>query len=173
MTDHRVTTKSELLAHIERDWTALHAELAQLSAVAMTTKDDQGWTVKDHIVHLMVWENSAVFFLQSKPRHIALGVSEAVYLKDSEDDINAAIFQNHQEMLLTDALAQFREIHSQLMTLLQLLTDADLQKPYSHYLPNEPSENRERPAINVIYGNTAHHFAEHLGWMQTLTGASQ
>ncbi|MDW8327599.1 MAG: hypothetical protein RMK99_13640 [Anaerolineales bacterium] len=48
--------------------------------------------------------------------------------------------------------------------------DADLHKPCRHYLPDEPGAG-DRPAINVVYGNTAHHFAQNLGWIQALVAA--
>jgi hypothetical protein len=54
------------------------------------------------------------------------------------------------------------------MLALQPLTDVDLQQPYRHYLPAEPGEGDGPPAFNVIYGNSAHHFAEHLAWIEAL-----
>jgi hypothetical protein len=69
---------------------------------------------------------------------------------------------------LAEVLEQFRDVHRQLMKLLGPLTDADLQKPYRHYLPAEPGDGDGPPAINLIYGNTAHHFSEHLAWIEAL-----
>ena len=169
MTDRQVTTKAELLADIERAWLALNAALDRLTETQMTrVTDAQGWTVKDHIIHLTHWERSVVFFLQGKPRHAGLGVDEAIYLKSADDEINAVIYQQRKDLPLSDALAQFRDAHQQLLTLLQPLTDADLQKPYRHYLPDEPGDGDGPPAISVIYGNSAHHFAEHLVWIEAL-----
>ena len=174
MTDRQFTTKAELLANIERTWAALNAALDRLTEAQMTTlKDGQGWGVKDHLTHLAAWERSVVFFLQNKPRHVGLGVDEALYLKDlkgPDDDINAVIFQQHQDLPSGTALAQLREVHQQLLALLQPLSDADLQKPYRHYLPQEPGDGDGPPAINVISGNSAEHFAEHLTWIETLVG---
>lgn len=171
MTEKQVKTKAELLADTERAWGALNAALDQLTEAQMTTiRDAQGWTVKDHVIHMTCWERSVVFFLQGRPRHAALGVDEALYLKSSDDEINAVIFQQRQGLPLTDALAQFRDVHHQLLKLLQSLTDADLHKPYRHYLPEEPSDDDGPPAINMIYGNSANHFTEHLAWIEVLVG---
>lgn len=53
MTTRYVTTKADLLADIDRNWTALQAALDKLAPATMTTiHDDHGWTVKDHIVHI-------------------------------------------------------------------------------------------------------------------------
>ncbi len=171
MPDNFITTKAELLANIERDWAALTAALARLGEAQLTTlRDAQGWTVKDHLIHLTAWERSVVFFLQGQPRHVGLDVDESLYLTGNDDAINDAIYQRTQHLSLTDALAQFREVHWQLLALVEPLTDADLQKPYRHYLPEEPGEGEGPPALNVIYGNSAHHFMEHLAWIETLAG---
>ena len=169
MTEHPRTTKAELLAGIELDWASLNAALDRLTDKQMTTiKDAQGWTVKDHIIHIAAWERSVVFFLQGQPRYSGLQVDQAFYLNGSNDDINAAIFQQGKEMALAEALAQFREVHQQLMQLIQPLTDTDLYKTYRQFLPDELGDNRS--AIAVIYSNTAGHFGEHLGWIETLVG---
>ena len=171
MTEHQVTTKAELLTEIEHSWAALNTVLDRLSETQMTApRDAQGWTVTDHLIHLTAWERSVVFFLQGKPRHEGLGVDEAIYLKGTDDEINAVIQQQRQDLSPAEALARFRRTHQQLLTLLQPLTDGDLSKRYRHYLPDEPGEGDGPPAINVIYGNSAHHFAEHLGWIEALVG---
>ncbi len=175
MTERQVTTKAELLSDIEHAWAALNAALGRLTETQMTTiRDAQGWTVKDHLIHLAHWERSVVFFLlfflQGKPRHAGLDVEEALFLKGDDDEINAVIFQRRKDDPLGEALAQFRDIHQQLLQLLQPLADADLQRPYRHYLPEEPGEGDGPPAINVIYGNSARHFAEHLAWIEALVG---
>ncbi|HEU0296530.1 MAG TPA: ClbS/DfsB family four-helix bundle protein [Anaerolineales bacterium] len=169
MNERQVSTKVELLSDIEQSWTRLNAALNQLTDAQLTTiQDAQGWTVKDHVIHLTRWERSVVFFLQGLPRHQGLSVEEALYLEGSDDAINAAIYQETREISL-DALAQFRAIHQQLLQLLQPLTDDDLQKRYRDYLPQEPGDGDGPTAMNVIYGNTAHHFNEHLEWIEALT----
>ena len=170
MSKSRITTKAALLAEMEPAWAALNAAIEQLTETQMTTiQDVQGWTVKDHLIHLAAWERGAVFFLQGQPRYEGLGVSEAVYLTEVDDEINAVIQQQTQQLSLAEALSRLRHTHQQLMEALRPLTDTDLQKPYRHYLPDEPGDGDGPPAINVIYGNSAHHFAEHLSWIEALT----
>jgi hypothetical protein len=43
-------------------------------------KDGQGLTVKDHLIHLIFWERSVVFFLQGLPRHTGPGVEKTLSL---------------------------------------------------------------------------------------------
>lgn len=164
-----VNTKAELLDSIEPAWTTLNAKLDRLTDRQKTTiKDAQGWTVKDHIIHMAAWERSVVFFLQGQPRYDGLEVDRALYEKRSMDDINAVIFQQHKEMPLAEALTQLRNVHRQLIELLHPLTDADLHKPYHAYLPEEAGDDRF--AIEIIYSNTTGHFKEHLEWIETLVG---
>ena len=171
MSEWQVTTKVELLADIERAWVALNATLDQLTEAQMTTiTDRQGWTVKDHVIHLAAWERSVVFFLQGKPRHVGLGIDDALYLNGSGDEINTAIFQQRKDLPLHEASVGFRDVHQQLLNLLQPLTDADLHKPYRRYLPQEPGEGEGPLAIKVIYGNSAGHFTEHRAWIEELVG---
>lgn len=169
MTDRPVNTKAELLARIEHTWNSLNAALERLTEQQLTAiRDTQGWTVKDHLIHLAAWERSAVFFLQGQPRYDGLSVEQALYLGGSFDDINAVIYQQHKAMPLTEALAQFHDAHKQMLKLLQPLSDADLMKTYQQYLPEETGD--DRLAIDVVYSNTAGHYEEHLGWIETLVG---
>lgn len=169
MYERLISTKKELLAGMEQSWTRLNTALNKLSESQLTTiHDSAGWTVKDHVVHMTRWERSVVFFLQGLPRHQGLGVEESLYLKSSDDEINAAIYQQAKDISISEALTQFRATHGQLLQLLQPLTDADLRKRYRDYLPKEPGDGEGPPAINVIYGNTTNHFIEHLEWIEAL-----
>jgi hypothetical protein len=170
MTEHIPTTKAELLADLDRTWADLSATLDRLTSAQMTGNHDAaGWTVKDHITHLIAWERSVLVFLHGEPRHVALGIDEAIYLgEDDEEQINTAIAQAYKDMPLDEALATLRNLHYDLVGALEPLTDADLQLPYRHYLPAEPGEGDGPPAMDVVYGNSANHYTEHLPWIQAL-----
>lgn len=169
MSEERVTTREVMLQHIERDWKTLQAFIAQLTPNQLTEiRNADGWALKDHIAHLSAWEQSVIAFLTGTPRHEGLGVPEAVYLSEDLNQINAAIFTTHRDDPLDDVLARFKAAHTKLWSLLIPLDDTALSLPYIHYLPDEPGEDREPPAINIIYGNTAHHFRTHQAWMEAI-----
>ena len=169
MTAEYVTKKVDLIAHIERDWAAINALLNSLSETQLTDiRNADGWAIKDHIAHLTAWEQGVIAFLTGIPRHQGLGVPEEVYLSDDVDVINAAIFKNRKDLSLDEVQQAFQSKHQQLMQLVEPLTDEDLAKPYSHYLPDEPGEGDGPPAINIIYGNTANHFREHQAWIEEM-----
>ena len=164
-------TKEALMADIERSWDALHSLFSRLTEGQMTTiRDAQGWSVKDHIIHLAAWERSVVFFLQGKSRHEGLGVDESVYLKGGFDEINDVIYRQRKVLPLAKAMAQFDEVHQQLLTRLETLTDADLQEPYRRNLSDETGEGEGPTIYDLIDGNSAGHYEEHQGWIEQLLG---
>lgn len=173
MTEYQITTKAALLAEIDRAWAALLAAIDRLTEAQLTIpQDDQGWMAKDHLIHLAAWERSVIFLLQGQSRHEGLGVAASVYFNGTYDEINDVIYRQHKETPLADVLAQLRDTHQQLLTLLQPLSDDDLNKSYHHYLPDTPGDNDGPPVIDVIYGNTADHFAEHLNWIEAFVGSA-
>jgi hypothetical protein len=160
--------KVELLSEIDQTWTKLNDALDRLTPEQMTQiRDPQGWAVKDHLAHLAAWERSVVVFLQGKPRYIGLGIDEQLWGGD-EDIENAAIQARHKDMPLAEALADFRNVHSQLMKLIEPMSDSDLHKANSDFQPHISGERDERPVIGMIYGNTADHFREHQEWIESL-----
>lgn len=167
MSEEYVTTKAELLAHIACDWAALQTLLNGLSAAQwMHPRNPDGWAVKDHVAHMAAWQRSVIAFLQGQPRHEALGVPQAVYLSYDEDAINAVIFAAHCDDPIDAVWADLTASHEEILRLLAPLSDEDLHQRYGHYLPAEEPEGGGSPALNVIYGNTAHHYRSHQAWIE-------
>jgi hypothetical protein len=55
------------------------------------------------------------------------------------------------------------------MGLLNRMSDADLQRPYNDYQPNDPRDpDDNRPALDWVAGNTWEHYAEHMEWINQL-----
>jgi hypothetical protein len=168
MADQNIQTKSQLLAEIDKSWVALNFSLARLSEAQMTTvQDGHGWTVKDHITHMAAWESSVVFFLQGKPRSAGLGVAQSLFETRPIDEINEAIQQLHKDLSLAGATSQLQTTHRQLISLLNPLTDADLNQPLGTDHP-ELTDSDQRRVIDIIRDNTSGHFSEHLGWIEAL-----
>lgn len=168
-TTERRYSKAELVREIEGAWARLNAALDRLTPAQTTDiRDAEGWAVKDHLVHLAAWERSVVVFLQGKPRHEGLGVDEQLYLAGDDDVINAAIQEQRKDVSPAEALAGLREVHGQLLSLIDPMSDDDLHRANSDYQPDGPGERDERPVIGMIYGNTANHFSEHQEWIEGL-----
>lgn len=165
--------KALLMSEIESSWPQLNDAIEQLTEAQMTElKDAEGWSVKDHLTHIAAWERSMVYLFQGRPRHEGLGVDEPLYLNGNDDEINAVVQRRCAHLTPAEALAEMRGVHDQLMRLIEPMSDEDLQKPYSHYLPDEPGEDDGTPILARVYGNSAGHFKEHLGWIQSLVGGT-
>ncbi|MDQ3930784.1 MAG: ClbS/DfsB family four-helix bundle protein, partial [Chloroflexota bacterium] len=161
-TMERRYTKADLINAIDESWAKLNEALDRLTPEQMTEiRDPEGWAVKDHLVHIAAWERSVVVFLQGRPRHEGLGVDEQIYDRGDDDEINAAIQEQRRDVSLSDALSELREVHAQMLRLLEPMTDDDMYKPNSDFQPHSTGERDERPIAGMIYSNTANHFAEH------------
>lgn len=175
MSTTRILTGSELMRHIEHDWSALSTLLSDLSTAQWTQiKNADGWTIQDHIAHITAWENSVIAFLTDVSPHQVLGVSTAMFLNRDLDAINQIIFQKHQAQPLEQVQERFHKTHAELVGLLGRLSDSDLVLPMSHYLPYELDEDPRYPVIDLIYVNTAHHYRKHQPWIEEMlaTGTS-
>jgi len=169
--EHQISRRNKLLADIEEDWTKFNSFLDTLTDRQMTTiRDPQGWSVKDHMVHITAWERSILFFLQGQPQYVGLDVDESLFSNQSDDDINAVIYKRNKDVSLAKAGKNFQDAHQQLMNLLTLLNDTDLLKPTSQYVPDGSDDKEDSPVLDLVYGNTCEHFREHLSWIKTLIG---
>jgi uncharacterized damage-inducible protein DinB len=154
--------KSSLIGAIQRHRAELEATIAPLNHVQLEASPAGGWSIKDHLAHIAAWEMSAVALLTGTPRYAGLGVDRATYESHDVDAVNQGIFRQNHHRPMDDVLADFRDAHQQLMAVLNSLSDEDLQKTYSDYLPDEPAEETGAPVLGWIAGNTYHHYAEHL-----------
>ena len=169
MEDTMPGTINELRSVIDRSWSAWNAALDRLTEAQWASlRDEQGWTIVDHIGHIANWERSVAYFLRGLPRHEALGVEEALYLKGDEDATNAAIQLQTRELSRDQMQAQARVDHADVLRLLESLDDDQLGLPYRHFLPDEPGDGDGPPAVKVIVNKTADHYVEHLRWLEAL-----
>lgn len=154
--------KEELIERITSTRQRLDSYLESLSNEDLTgPADEAGWTPKDHIAHLAIWEQSMVGLLEGTRRNEIFGVSKDLYDSHDVDAINAEIQQQHASKSMEDVFTMYRDAHFELMTLIDRLSFEDLNRPYSYYVPDEPGEVTEEPILHWILGNTEHHFQLH------------
>lgn len=166
-------TKAELMASIERELGAMWAYLNGLTdAERVEIRNPDGWSAKDHLTHITAWEDSVIDFLTGQPRYARMQVSEAVYKSHDFDAINKVIYELHRDETWEQVVRDFQSTHTELVNLLEPLTDADLVKPYTAYLADERPEAQTTAALDVIVGNTLEHYPEHVEWIKgTLASA--
>lgn len=158
--------KSNLRRKIEKSWDDLQDFLDSISDAQKTELTDaQGWTVKDHLIHLAVWEDSLTALLEGKSRAEALGVDDVVWQSHDVDAMNAVIQKAHQSMPLNEVVATLGRSHDRMVAQIETLTDDDLMRPHRDF---QPDSTRDEPVIGWIVGNSFEHFADHMAWMQAI-----
>ncbi len=158
---------AKFTASIDAAWKDLHSFLAAVTPAQASKRDPAGWSVKDHVTHLVAWEDSVIILFQGGRRHEALGIKESLFTTGNIDEINEVIKVRLEGTALQEAIRNLEGIHSQLMGHVRTLRDADLNVKAREFFPQAP-RNDDRPLIALIWDNTGGHFTEHLGWMHDL-----
>ncbi len=105
-------TVSEFLHHLDDAWAELQAFIASLTPEQITVPTDAaGWTVKGHLMHLVVWEDGINALLEQENRRERMSVDEDLWASRDFDAINAAIQQQHHQRTLNDVLATLQRTH--------------------------------------------------------------
>ncbi len=162
------TTKAELLARMARGRADFEAIIANLSDAQLSAPDKDGWAIKDHLVHLAVWELGIAAMLRRQPRYRAMGIEQTEPRGGNFDEPNEKIFQQHHNRALPEVLEYFRMVHLDLIAAINALSDADLQKTYSYYQPDDPGDDSGEPIVRWIVGNSYGHYAEHAEWIRAM-----
>ena len=160
-----ILTRKDLMNQMESSWKELQTYFASLTEQQLTHPTDAaGWTVKDHIIHLAMWENAGIELLEGKSKRKALDVPAEIW-KQGEDPINAVIHQRYQDMPLDEVMQTFQQIHDRMLRKLDAMMEEDLQRPYRHY---QPRSTDERPIIRWIIIATFDHYDEHMPWIKAI-----
>ncbi len=162
---HPVTV-ANLLEAMQNGWNDFNRFLDTLTNHDVTDPaDDVGWTVKDHVAHILAWENAMNALLQKLPLRVTLGVDRETWDRGDIDRINAEIWQHNQDLTWAVVRRKFEQIHQELVGRVRQLNDADLQRPYADFAPESTDQN---PVLDSLVGNTIGHYAEHLPWIKAI-----
>ncbi len=160
--------KDGLVAQIQTSRRALWSFVDGLSDDEMTALHDaQGWAIKDHLVHLALWQNGIAALLRRQPRWPAMGLTDAE-ARDSvnSDAINALLQPKYADMTAQDARQFLRDSQDALDAALAPLSTEDLLKSYSSYDPDE--SERDTFVVAYVIGNSCGHYEEHLPWTEAI-----
>src|SRR5579883_620953 len=119
--------KATLLANLREGYRTFEALVQSLSEEQLTTPGVNGtWSVKDNIAHLSAWEKRTIHRLQvmqqgGEPTDPTPGMSD--------DEINERFYQENKDRPLSEILAEFRSLFSQLEQEVQNLSDEELNQP--------------------------------------------
>lgn len=165
--EKQVLSKAALLERIRHYRAALDETIAGLDERQLTQPGPEAWAVKDHLAHLATWEQGVVDLLKRKPRFAAMGVEQAFQEGKSETEINDLIFRQNRDLTVGEVLAKFEQVHAAMMGILENLSEADLHRSYSDFVPGG-DEQRTDPVIYWVIGNTYAHFDEHTAYIRRL-----
>jgi len=158
-------TKAQLLSDIAASRAKFEALINSLSDAQLTQPGpDGGWSIKDHLAHLATWEAGVAALLRRQPRWAAMGLDETKVKSMSEEEINAAIEQNHKGLSLSEVKDLFARAHRDLVAAVESLKDNELYKGTNYFLP----DGSGRSVIHLILGNTNGHWDEHTEWIHNL-----
>jgi hypothetical protein len=143
--------KTELLELIRTERTYWESQLDRVAESQMTQQGVAGhWSVKDLIAHVTWSEREMVGLLRAR----ALVGSELWYL--SEDERNAAVYEENRQRPLADVLAEAKEVYQQFLELLETLSDEDLADP-SRFEGMPP----DWAPWQVLAGSSYRHYRDH------------
>ncbi len=166
MSAQTAITKAELLAEMQAGWDQLDAYLDTLSEAQATIPTDAGgWSIKDHVIHIAVWEGSMIDYLQKKPRWAYMGVSQATWQDGGIDAINAEIDARNKDLTWAEVRHKFRRAHYELVGRIEAFSDADLQRPYNYY---QPESDQTHPTAYRLGNASYRHYVTHRPWIEAL-----
>jgi hypothetical protein len=168
--DNTPVTTAELLRRLQHGWDEFQGYLKTLTPEQLTQhKDAGGWAIKDHVMHLAVWEDGIEALLSGQSRQARMGISDATWKLDWHADnyfhMNDEIFQQHKNESLAEVMAAFDQVHARLVKTVGAMSDADLMRPYHVY---DPQSKSETPVFASIVGNSFGHYEEHRPWIEAI-----
>src|SRR5215469_7105969 len=91
--------RTDLIDRVQRSWEELRAAVDRLDGRQLDAPAD-GWSVKDHLVHLERWEAYLLAELEGRDGRRELGIAEGE--EPGTDAINHAIQRRHADTPAAD-----------------------------------------------------------------------
>ena len=144
-------SRTELLQQIRDERRALEKVLSRLTHAQMLVPGVDGdWSIKDVLAHISAWERHMINWIGS---HL-IGEPPDVPLPWEVDRMNAETFSQVREKPLSEVLEEFRQSYHDSLTLIESLTEKQLQTQYSETWPLGP-------LWQGVAANTSFHYQEH------------
>ena len=156
--------KHNLRWHIDQEWDALRALINRLSLEQLTVPtDDGGWTAKDHLIHVAVWQEGLNAVLNRRSFADGMGL-DSINWADI-DAVNAVIQARCRELPLMQVMHALSVSHDHVLRSLDALADGDLNRPVSEF---DPDSDERNPLLNTIVCHSFGHYDEHREWIEAL-----
>lgn len=122
-------TKALLLADTDRERDALMALLGRMSREQLLWPGAYGWSAKDHVAHLAEWQRLLFGWYEAGLRGENPPTPAEGYTWATMDALNKAIYEQHRDDGLEHVMADWNETSRRLLTLTELISEADLFLP--------------------------------------------
>ena len=150
-------TAASALARFEDAWAGLDKTVQGLSDHELTEpRDPAGWSAKDHLMHVAVWEQALLAKLDGRPRHQALGLDADTDGSEDWDGMNAQIFAATRGRSLRDVLTTLRTTHAKTRSEIAAIANGASSDSAESFLADVPGY--------------AEHYEQHCGWIRELVG---
>jgi hypothetical protein len=164
-------SKAELLTKTQTSWDALNAYVATLTDTQLTQLTDAaGWTVKDHLIHLAVWEDGIWALLNKQDRAAQMGVDADTWKRWDFDEINGMIQQQHKDKSWAEVEQKRQASHQQFVAQIEATSEADLARPARDFQINSTSNT---PVIQIVTGDAFAHYDTHLPWIKAIVDGAK
>ncbi len=153
-------TNTELLTDIRGDRARLEAAVARIDEAQLTAAAlDAGWSVKDVLAHISLWERLCTRWL----RAVARGDTPERAEVQDVDTTNARAYEAAKDAPLADVRERSRASYAALLDAIERLTDADL----------EDEQRFGWPTWKMIESNSAEHYREHAEQIEAAFSAQE
>ncbi len=137
------------MTSIARDRARLEELIAGIDDARMTEPSlEAGWSVKDVLAHISLWERICTGWLEAAARG---ETSERPEVKDV-DGTNARGYEAGKDRSLADIVAESRASHAAILAAVEALSDDELAS----------DERFGWPVWQMTDSNTAEHYREHI-----------
>jgi hypothetical protein len=164
------TTKAELLAYTEERWRAFVTSIDALSDAAWTGPTDAaGWSVKDHVAHVVLWVRTEIALLQYRtPMQQSLGISDAVWNAGWDGGDFDPINEEVRQQAIGDSPAAVRDerdrVFRKLIEVVSRFSDDDFARTATDFGLDEPGKS----LLTVLTEYHGNHFDEHRGYIERI-----
>lgn len=157
------TNKAELLAYTEERWRAFVACTDGLSDAQWTGPiDPAGWSVKDHVAHIVHWTRAEIALLRHRtPLQQSAGISDAAWNTGDHDLINEEVRQKTINESPAAVRAERDRISPKLIETVSRFSEEDFARPAAEFGLDEEGKSL-RTVLTEYHGD---HFEEHRGYI--------
>ena len=148
--------KQDLIQKIRDERERLRVLLGNLSENEMLIPlGEDGWTVKDHVAHIVIWEKRVVEWLNvvergEVPQQLPPGMTW-----DDLDRWNAQTFEENRKRELKEVLADFSEFTDEVVQVVETIAEELLM------IADSLAWRSGSPLWEMVAANTYWHYPEH------------